>query len=190
MKKICILALLIVSSSLMAETNLEISNSSYFGLGLSAQSLSSSAVSASALTPTIDYRHAFDHPKWSMKASATPLFSSSFSLIGIGSFLGGGYKVWGSSSKKISLNDDNDSILSYESKATKWVGYIDLGLGVTPVFGTNNTSTYSGPQLGLSLYQLSAKYPLEYSLFFSQQNSGEKDVTVLGLSVLYVTQIR
>lgn len=189
MKIVTVLCALFISSAVMADTHMEISNSSYLGMGLSAQSLSSSTVSASALTPTVDYRHALEHPKWSMKGAVTPLLNSSLSLIGLETFLGAGYKIWGTTAKKINLGDDSDSILSYESKATKWVGYIDLGLGLTPVFGTNNTSTYSGPQIGFSLYQLS-KFPLEYSLAFGKQSSGDKELTLINFSVLYVTQFK
>ena len=162
-------------------------NLSYFGMGLGGVSISSSETSLSSLAFDVSYRHAIQDTPFSILVLVAPILQST-NLFGLQATAGIGYQVYGTTQIATQYSDQGQVVISQSTPDSEIKGFVDAGISVLPVFGSNSTASYSGIFGDVSAY--SSKYRLNADLQINMLTLGARSVTTLGLFLNYYWNLR
>jgi hypothetical protein len=160
---------------------------SYLGIGVGGVAISSSEASLSSFALDLNYRRSIMDTKFNYFVQVAPIFQST-SLFGLQGTAALGYQIYGSTQISTQYSDEGQNVLSQITPDTVVKGFVDAGLTILPVFGSNSTASYSGIFFDASVY--SSKYMLDAALQANFLTLGSRSIKTIGLFLNYYWNFR
>jgi hypothetical protein len=157
---------------------------SYLGAGAGYTGISGAGSSITGLALNFDYRR-FVLPASPLTASlvVAPTFgAASLSTVQVEALAG--WEILGHPASRYELREGESPLASWRPERSEWQAFLDVGIALFPIFGSNATVTYSGATFGARIYHHGG-LPLSASLYFSTLTSGTRSVSAFSFGVSY-----